>query len=73
MKTGMNAPDGMGMVVATADIQNCKIRNDTTHTRELLMETNKNKVCFSLTAVWPLTNVRNHLWTASTYKPASHV
>lgn len=23
MKTGMKAPDGMGMVVATADIQNC--------------------------------------------------
>lgn len=27
MKTGMKAPDGMGMVVATADIQNCKTRN----------------------------------------------
>lgn len=24
MNTGMNAPDGTGMVVATADIQNCK-------------------------------------------------
>lgn len=27
MNTGIKAPDGTGMVVATADIQNCKTRN----------------------------------------------
>lgn len=27
MKTGMKAPEGMGMVVATADIQNCRERH----------------------------------------------
>lgn len=35
MKTGMKAPDGMGMVVATADIQNCKTRESETLFRQI--------------------------------------
>lgn len=35
MKTGMKAPDGMGMVVATADIQNCKTRERETLFRQI--------------------------------------
>lgn len=27
-KTGMKAPDGMGIVVETADIQNCEMNNN---------------------------------------------
>lgn len=34
MKTGMKAPEGMGMVVATADIQNWKTIEEQHHSDE---------------------------------------
>ena len=57
MKTGMKAPDGMGMVVATADIQNCKtveVRHSSDQaTRQV--------------------NVRNKLSTAAWWRSANRV
>lgn len=60
MKTGMKAPDGMGMVVATADIQNCR-RDDMKHflvkNSELMIATNRNQMRLNFLTVQPLIGV----------------